>query len=39
MHVLIRMHTHVCGGLYIYLHKIHEKHLGYDQMLGDEEFG
>jgi hypothetical protein len=38
MYILIRMHTRVHGGLYIYLHKMHEMHLGYGQMLGGEEF-
>ena len=38
LYVLIRMHTHVHGGLYIYLHKMPGKHLGYGQMLGGEGF-
>jgi hypothetical protein len=35
---LLRMHTCVRGGLYIYLHKMPGKHPGYGQMLGGEEF-
>jgi hypothetical protein len=33
------MHTRVHGGLYIYLHKMPGKRLGYGQMLGGEGFG
>ena len=39
LYKLIRMHTRVHGGLYIYLHKMPGKHLGYSQMLGGEGFG
>ena len=39
LYELIRMHTYVHGGLYIYLHKMPGKCLGYGQMLGGEGFG
>ena len=32
----MRMHTHVHGGLYIYLHKMLGKRRGCGQMLGGE---